>query len=150
MTVRDERGRRRKLTKDVFGRLKQVDELNWDQSVYATTTYTYNVRDQITQSSQAGQPRTFEYDGLGRLWKRTTPEQGLTTFTYNPDDTLYQLKDARNVIQTFSYNNRRLLTGINYNVSGDPSGHTAATPSVSFAYNAAGNRTQMTDGLGTV
>jgi RHS repeat-associated protein len=150
VTVRDERGRRRKLTMDVFGRLKQVDELNWDLSVYATTTYTYNARDQITQTSQAGQVRTFEYDGLGRLWKKTTPEQGLTTLTYNANDTLYQLKDARNVIQTFSYNNRRLPTGINYNVSGDTTGLTAATPNVSFTYDAAGHRTQMTDGLGTM
>lgn len=150
VTIRDERGRRRKLTMDVFGRLKQVDELNWDQSVYATTTYTYNARDQITQSSQAGQLRTFEYDGFGRLWKRTTPEQGLTTFTYNMDDTVYQVKDARNVFQTFSYNNRRLLTSINYNVTGDTTGLTAATPNVTFSYNGAGNRTQMTDGLGSV
>jgi RHS repeat-associated protein len=146
VTVRDERGRRRKLTMDVFARLKQVDELNWDQSVYATTTYTYNARDQITQSSQAGQLRTFEYDGFGRLWKRTTPEQGLTTFTYNADDTIYQIKDARNAIQTFSYNNRRLVTGINYDVSGD----TVPTPNVSFTYDAAGHRTRMTDGAGTV
>lgn len=146
VTMRDERGRRRKLTMDVFGRLKQVDELNWDQSVYATTTYTYNARDQITQSSQAGQVRTFEYDGFGRLWKRTTPEQGLSTFTYNADDTLYQLKDARNATQTFSYNNRKLLTGITYDVSGN----TAATPNVSFTYDAAGHRTKMTDGLGYV
>lgn len=146
VTIRDERGRRRKLTMDVFGRLKQVDELNWDQSIYATTTYTYNARDQITQTSQSGQLRTFEYDGFGRLWKRTTPEQGLTTFTYNADDTIYQLKDARNAIQTFSYNNRRLLTGISYEVSGD----TAPTPNVSFTYDAAGHRTKMTDGLGTM
>src|SRR6185295_11639768 len=125
-------------------------ELNWDQSVYSTTTYTYNARDQITQSTQAGQVRTFEYDGYGRLWKRTTPEQGLTTLTYNANDTTYQIKDARNAIQTFSYNNRRLLTGINYDVSGDSTGKTAATPNVSYAYNAAGNRTKMTDGLGAV
>jgi len=66
------------------------------------------------------------------------------------DDTLYQLKDARNVIQTFSYNNRRLLTGITYNVTGDTSGQTATTPNVGFSYDAAGNRTQMTDGLGSL
>ena len=149
VTARDERGRRRKLTMDVFGRLKQVDELNWDQSVYSTTTYTYNARDQITQSSQAGQVRTFEYDGYGRLWKRTTPEQGLTTFTYNADDTLYQLKDARNAIQTFSYNNRKLLTGVSYDVT-SATGNPATTPNVSFTYDAAGNRTKMTDGLGYV
>ncbi len=150
VTITDERGRRRKLTMDVFGRLKQVDELNWDTSVYSTTTYTYNARDQITQSSQAGQVRTFEYDGHARLWKRTTPEQGLTTFTYNPNDTLAQIKDARNVTQTFSYNNRRFLTGITYNVSGDTTAQTAATPNVSFTYDGAGNRTQITDGLGSV
>jgi len=149
VTSRDERGRRRKLTMDVFGRLKQVDELNWDQSVYATTTYTYNARDQITQSSQVGQVRTFEYDGFGRLWKRTTPEQGLTTFTYNADDTLYQLKDARNAIQTFSYNNRKLLTGINYDVS-SATGNPTTTANVSFTYDAAGHRTKMTDGTGTM
>ena len=146
VTTRDERGRRRKFTMDVLGRLKQVDELNWDQSIYATTTYAYNARDQITQSSQVGQVRTFEYDGFGRLWKRTTPEQGLTTYTYNADDTLHQLKDARNAIQTFTYNNRRLLTGISYDVSGA----TAATPGVGFTYDAAAHRTKMTDGLGTV
>src|SRR5215213_8832696 len=150
VTIRDERGRRRKLTMDVFGRLKQVDELNWDQSVYATTTYSYNARDQITQTNQSGQLRTFEYDGFGRLWKRTTPEQGLTTFTYNMDDTVYQVTDARNVIQTFAYNNRRLLTGISYDVTGDTTSQTAATANVTFAYDAAGNRTQMTDGLGSV
>ena len=42
------RGRRRRLTLDVAGRLKPVDELNWDQTVYATTTYSYNARNQIT------------------------------------------------------------------------------------------------------
>ena len=150
VTIRDERGRRRKLTMDVFGRLKQVDELNWDQSIYATTTYSYNARDQITQSNQSGQLRTFEYDGFGRLWKRTTPEQGLTTFTYNMDDTVYQVKDARNVVQTLSYNNRRLLTAINYNVTGDTTGQTVATANVGFTYDSAGNRTQMADGLGSV
>src|SRR6185369_15878746 len=92
---------------------------------------------------------TFEYDGYGRLWKRTTPEQGLTTFTYNADDTLYQLKDARNAIQTFSYNNRKLLTGVSYDVT-SATGNPATTPNVSFTYDAAGNRTKMTDGLGYV
>src|SRR6185436_17995302 len=87
----------------------------------------------------------FEYDGFGRLWKRTTPEQGLTTYAYNTDDTLYQVTDARSVTQTFAYNNRHLPTSITYDVSGDPTGKTATTPNVSFAYDAAGNRTSMTE-----
>ena len=145
-TVRDERGRRRKYTSDVLGRLKQVDELNWDQSVYATTTYTYNVRDQLIQINQAGQLRSFAYDGHGRLQSRTTPEQGTTTYTYFPDDAVQTVTDARGATSTFSYNSRHLVTGITYGVVSG----VAATPNVSFGYDAAGNRTSMTDGLGSV
>jgi len=149
-TVRDERGRRRKLTRDILGRLKQVDELNWDTSVYATTTYTYNARDQITQINQAGQIRTMAYDGHGRLQSRTTPEQGTTAYSYFADDATQTITDARGVTTTFAYNNRRLPASIAYNVSGDTTGQTAATANVSFGYDAAGNRTSMTDGLGSV
>jgi RHS repeat-associated protein len=146
LTVRDERGRRRKLYKDELGRLKKVEELNWNESVYAATTYAYNVRDQITEINQAGQLRSFQYDGHGRLWKRTTPEQGQTTYLYNTDDTLQSVTDARGASSSFVHNSRHLVTNINYGV---PAG-VAATPNVSFTYDAAGNRTRMTDGLGWV
>ena len=142
-TVRDENGRRRKYTMDVLGRLKQAQELNWDQSVYSTTNYTYNVRDQLTQIDQAGQIRSFAYDGHGRLQTRTTPEQGTTSYSYFTNDAVQTITDARGATTTFSYNNRDLVTGISYGV---PSG-VAATPNVSFAYDAAGNRTSMTDGV---
>jgi RHS repeat-associated protein len=145
-TARDEAGRRRKLTMDALGRLKQVDELNWDQTIYSTTTYSYNPLDQLTQINQAGQLRSFGYDGYGRLQTRTTPEQGTTTYSYFADDTLQTITDARGATTTFSYNNRGLVTGITYGV---PVG-VAATSNVTFAYDAAGNRTSMTDGLGSV
>ncbi len=145
-TVRDERGRRQKFTMDVLGRLKQVNELNWDQSVYATTTYSYNVRDQLTQINQTGQIRSFTYDGHGRLLTRTTPEQGVTTYSYFANDTIQTITDARGATTNFSYNSRNLVTGISFGV---PAG-VAATPNVSFGYDAAGNRTSMTDGLGSV
>ena len=145
-TVQDEHGRQRRLTKDTFGRLGKVEELNWNATVYATTTYNYNVRDQLTQSSQAGQVRTFGYDGYGRLQSRTTPEQGTTNYSYNLDDTTNVVTDARGATSTFGYNVRHLVTGITYGVPGG----VAATPNVSFGYDAAGNRTSMTDGLGSV
>jgi len=145
-TIRDERGRRRKFTMDVLGRLKQVDELNWDQSVYATTTYSYNVRNQLTRINQAGQIRDFAYDGHGRLQTRTTPEQGATSYSYFANDAVQTITDARGASATFSYNDRDMVTGISYGVSGN----VAATPNVNFAYDAAGNRTSMTDGLGSV
>jgi YD repeat-containing protein len=139
-TVRDERGRRHKLTKDILGRLKQVDELNWDQNVYAATTYAYNARDQITTINQAGQTRSFAFDGYGRFSSKTTPEQGTTGYSYFADDTVQTVTDARNATSTFAYNNRHLVTGITYGV---PSG-VAATTNVSVAYDSAGNRTNMT------
>jgi YD repeat-containing protein len=131
---------------DVFGRLKQVDELNWNQTVYATTTYTYNPLDQLTQINQAGQTRSFAYDGYGRLQSRTTPEQGTTTYTYFADDAVQTVTDARGATATLTYNNRGLVTGITYGV---PAG-VAATPNATFTYDAAGNRASMSDGLGSM
>lgn len=151
VTARDEAGRRRKVYKDILGRLNKVEELNWDQTVYSTTTYAYNVRDQLTQISQQGQLRTLQYDGHGRLWKRTTPEQGLTEYSYNSDDTLAWAKDARGAKTNFGYTARHLVSSISYDLSGVIAGqNVAATPGATFGYDAAGNRWQMTDGLGTM
>ncbi len=151
VTARDEAGRRRKFYKDVLGRLWKVEELNWDQSVYSTTTYTYNVRDQLIQILQQGQTRTFQYDGHGRLWKRTTPEQGQTEYSYNRDDTISWMKDARGAKTNFGYTSRHLVSSISYDLSGvAPGQNVAATSEITFGYDAAGNRSQMTDGLGTV
>jgi YD repeat-containing protein len=146
VTTRDERGRRKTLTMDVLGRLSKVEELNWNQTVYATTNYTYNARDQITVINQAGLTRTLNYDGYGRLSQRITPEQGTTSYTYNADDTVSTVTDARGATSTFTYNNRHLVTAITYGVPGG----VAATPNVTYGYDAAGNRTSMTDGLGSV
>jgi RHS repeat-associated protein len=146
VTTRDERGRRKRYTKDALGRLKQVEELDWNQNVYSTTTYSYNARDQITSINQAGQMRSMEYDGHGRLSARETPEQGRTTYVYDSDDRVQMVTDARGATATYTYDARELVTGITY---GSPSGVTP-TANVSFAYDAAGNRTSMTDGLGSV
>jgi RHS repeat-associated protein len=144
-TVRDERGRRRRMSKDVLGRLTKVEELGWDQSIYSTTTYAYNARDQIKSINQAGlSPRTFVYDGFGRLYQRTTPEQGVTSYSYNADDTTQTVTDARGATATFGYNNRHLMTSITFGV---PAG-VSPTANVSFGYDEAGNRTSMNDGLG--
>jgi hypothetical protein len=56
------------------------------------------------------------------------------------------MTNGRGATTTFAYNARHLPTSITYGVPGG----VAATPNVSFAYDAAGNRTSMTDGLGSV
>ena len=64
------------------------------------------------------------------------------------DDTTHVVTDARQTTTTYGYNNRHQITSLTYNVSGDPAGQTTATSNVSFGYDAAGNRTAMSDGLG--
>src|SRR5262249_39153445 len=109
--------------------------------------------DQVTQISRmagsngANLITTSQYDGYGRQWKKREPiESGDTTYEYNNDDTTGRITDARQPAATFTYNNPPLVTGIAYIV---PAG-VAATPNVTYGYDENGNRTSMTDGLGSV
>jgi YD repeat-containing protein len=151
VTLTDETGRRQKVYSDVIGRQLKVEVLNWNGSVYSTRTNTYNVRDQITSIKQyqgldtSGiyQEIAKTYDGYGRLATLKDPIQTTaTTYTYNVDSDPLTVTDARGATQTYTYNSRHLPTGISY------SNYLPLT-SVSIAYDAAGNRTQMTDGTGT-
>ncbi len=157
--------RQQRIYSDVVGRTAKTEVLNWDSTVYATTVNSYNARDQVTQvrqyqgTDQSGvyQDTTMSYDGYGRLQTKHVPEQQVdpnnssstdhTTWAYNPDETIHSVTDARGASVTYGYvgNNRRLVTSISYNA---PSGITT-TSNVSFGYDAVGNRTSMTDGLGS-
>ena len=170
MTVQDEgtiinselKRRTQKIYSDVLGRAWKMEVLNWDGTVYSTTTNAFNARDQVTlmrqfagtDQSQTYQDTTMSYDGYGRLQSKHVPEQQdsngnptYTTWAYNLDDTIQSVTDARGAIATYGYNNRHLTNGITYTV---PQGsNIPATPNVTFAYDAAGNRTSMTDGMGS-
>ncbi len=157
--------RQQKIYSDVLGRTIKTEILNWDGTgpfgtggtIYSATVNTYNARDQITlvrqwQGAENGgggyQDTEMTYDGHGRLKTRKVPEQNVGTATiwdYNADDTVQKITDSRGASQTFSYNDRHLVTGISYSA---PAGITA-TPNATFGYDAAGNRTSMTDGLGS-
>src|SRR5687768_3321832 len=69
-----------------------------------------------------------------------------TTWTYNPDDTVQSVTDARGSYATYSYNNRHMVTGIVHT----PSAGVPASPTISYGYDAAGNLTSMTDGVGSM
>jgi RHS repeat-associated protein len=145
-TVTDERGRARRLTKDSLGRLKTVEELNWDGTVYSNANYTYDALDHLKTANQLGVLwRTFNYDGYGRPYRRTTPEQGQTNYSYFADGSVQTVTDARQATATYAYNNRHQPTSITYY---SPNG-VSATANVSFAYDEAGNLTSMSDGLGS-
>ena len=92
----------------------------------------------------------MSYDGYGRLQTKHVPEQTAgtaTTYSYNNDDTINTVTDARGASATYSYvgNNRHLVTGITIQASGD----ITIPAAVGFGYDAVGNRTSMTDGTGS-
>jgi YD repeat-containing protein len=152
--------RQQKIYSDPLGRTVKTEVLNWEGGTpYSTTVNTYNARDQITQIRQwsgAEATGTFQdtiisFDGFGRLKTSRDPEQDagtVTTFNYNSDDTVLSKVDARGVTSSYAYNGRRQIIGITYNL---PTGSTIPmTSAVSYSYDAAANRTSMTDGLGVV
>jgi len=164
VTLTDEANRRQKLYSDVLGRQWKGEVLNWDSTVYSTTTSTFSARDQVKLLRQfqgvaptdpndlscpsgGCQQTTMTYDGYGRLQTKHVPEQNASTATvyaYNTDDTVQSVTDARGASATYTYNARHLVTIISYSA---PAGITP-TSNVSIAYDATGNRTSMTDGLG--
>ncbi|HYX29071.1 MAG TPA: hypothetical protein VE863_10930 [Pyrinomonadaceae bacterium] len=169
VTMTDEVGRQQKIYSDVLGRQWKTEILqtvNNVTTVYATTEITLNARDQATLvrqfqgNDQSGvyQDTTMRYDGYGRLWQKHVPEQRdqnnnptYTSYDYNPDDTINWVQDGRGVKATYGYNNNRhLVSSITYpDAQSLPSG-VAPTANVTFGYDAAGNRTSMNDGSGSM
>jgi YD repeat-containing protein len=150
--------RQTKIYSDVLGRSFKTELLNWaGGSPYSTTVNTYNARDQITNTKQyagaeaVGNPfreTTANYDGYGRLQSRHIPQEAVgtaTTWTYNADDTVSTITDARGAVSTYGYEgtNRRLVKTITHTLTGKP------TINIAFNYDGAGNRTSMTDATGT-
>lgn len=170
VTAIDEVGRTSDVSYDLFGRPWR-ERTYQGSNVYATKINSYNVRDQLAEvKSYSGeatgsetcspvtcQKTSLEYDGHGRLWKRRQPiETGDTSFTYNNDDSLLTVTDARGATATYGYNHRGLVTSINYsstvNCATQPTNPNCAstTQAVSFAYDELGNRSSMNDGLGNL
>jgi YD repeat-containing protein len=79
------------------------------------------------------------YDGYGRLESQHDPEHSFgtaITWTYNADDTVNKITDARGASQTFAYNNRHLPTTITYDA---PFGSGLSIPAqVTLEYDGAG------------
>lgn len=165
--------RQQRIFSDSLGRTIKSQILNWDGpgsfgtggTVYSTTVYTYNAQDRVTlvRQFQGGGPSdlsdlscptgtcqqtAMSYDGFGRLRTEHFPRQAAntaTTYDYWNDDTVKKATDARGAAASFGYNGRQLLTNITYSA---PAGITPAAP-VTYAYDETGNRTLMSDGLGS-
>ena len=155
VTLTDETSRRQRITSDVLGRAWKTEILNGNSTTYSTTANTYNARDQVqlvrqyqgAETSNTYQDTTMTYDGHGRLATQKKPEQtSPTSYTYFADDTIEVMTDARGATTTFGYNGRHLISSVAY-------GGGYSAPSVTLGYDAAGNRTsmsEMSDGVGSV
>ena len=159
--------RQQKIYSDILGRTVKTELLNWEGgSVYSATVNQYNARDQVVltrefagpEGSVSYQDAVMTYDGHGRVKTRHVPQQQVdpnnaastdhTTWVYNTDDTVHTVTDARGVISAFAHNDRHLATNITYSV---PQGSPIVVPAaVTYVYDAAGNRTSMNDGSGSV
>ncbi|MGB7208963.1 MAG: hypothetical protein WBD27_09915, partial [Pyrinomonadaceae bacterium] len=150
--------RTEKIYADILGRDFKTETFGWDgYSLYSTVTSAFNGRDQTIsvteteQSTSIGQITAMTYDGHGRLKTQHRPEQNsgtATTYNYNPDDSISSVTDARGATVTYGYGTQKLPVFVQYSV---PQGSSVEVPSnVVFTYDALGNRTQMTDALGTV
>jgi len=164
--------RRVSKTSDALGRPVKTVSFNWDGTVYSTTITEYNAINQIEKvkvyqgeatpdgscPAASCQLTTKSYDGHGRLKSSQAPAQTrAVTYQYKKDDALWKILTprepdgaaAQDVTATITYNNRRMVTRVEYSV---PAGLTnvPATEPAEFGYDAAGNRLWMTDGSGRI
>jgi len=131
VTVTDQAGRARKSVADALGRLTTVYED--PSSLNYSTSYTYDVLNDLTTVSQDSQTRTFLYDSLKRLTSATNPESGIVTYQYDNNGNVTQKTDPR----TTSGSN--WTTTIAYDALNRPTSKTYAndggvTPPVYFFY----------------
>jgi YD repeat-containing protein len=107
-TITDAAGKWKTSTKDAFGNLTLVTEPNPAGGSNWTTTYTYNLLNQMTQvymprPSQGGtQTRTFAYTGAD-MTSTTNPENGTVTYTYDNAHRVLTRTDALSQQTQYTY-----------------------------------------------
>lgn len=95
----DQKGHKRRYESDWAGRLVAVKEYTGSgpsYQLYATTTYGYDLANQLLQvTDAAGNRTTISYDGLGRKVGMVDPDMGTWSYEYDPIGTLSAQTDAR-------------------------------------------------------
>jgi RHS repeat-associated protein len=141
VTVTDQAGKARKSVSDALGRLTTVYED--PSSLNYSTSYTYDVLNNLTQVSQGSQTRSFAYDSLKRITSAANPESGTVTVdAYDDNGNVLVTTDARGVSTHVSYDELNRPTRRWFNNSNSTSSTTngslpsgvAATDEVAYFY----------------
>ena len=106
----------------------------------AKTTYTYDGNDDRSSVTNADKNTTqYGYDKDGNRTSATNALGKVTSFTYDADGNVLTKTDADGNTTTYTYDALSRLAKISY---------ADGTPAVTYAYDADGNRVQLTDGTG--
>lgn len=141
-TTKDENNHSKILTKDAYGRLINVKEINNTEEY--STIYTYNMLDCLTSiTDNMGNKTEYFYDSLTRRTRMVDPDLGNWVFAYDDNSNLIRSANAQGILINFTYDNlNRLLTKDYANQEGIE---------VSYKYdeaassNGKGRRTNMND-----
>jgi RHS repeat-associated protein len=165
LTETDPLGNRTTYTSNTVGDRTSITDANGHTTTYTydaagrvltatapdggVTTYTYDAAgNELTRTDADNHTTTASYDDDGHLASTTSPTGQRWTYDYDPNGNLKSVVDPNgNATQTAGdgtttsgYDRANRLISIDYSDS---------TPDVTFAYDADGNRTSMTDGAGT-
>jgi RHS repeat-associated protein len=143
-TVTDQAGKTRRQKVDVMGRVVRLDEptssgLGSTSSPNQSTSYEYDLLDNLVHINQGSQDRYFKYDSLSRLIRENQSEQETNSsydlsddwntgghwtrkVLYNSSGLVTDAYDARGVHTTFSYDDLNRVTQIGYSDS-TPTAH---------------------------
>jgi len=136
LTTTDEGGKTTTRTYDELGRLATVTD-----PAGGIVAYGYDALDRrIRVTAANGVTTTYAYDAAGRITQEASNDRSLTNYTYNATGDLFSKTDGNGIVTNYAYDAMHRLTGISYPAD--------ATRNVSFAYDAAGHVTQMTDAGG--
>ncbi|MGC9025694.1 MAG: hypothetical protein ACP5NB_12850, partial [Chloroflexia bacterium] len=113
--VVDEKGHKVEREADALGRMVYVREytgVSPNVSLYATTTYGYDVKDQLVSITDAAWNQTLlVYDKLGRKVGMVDPDMGTWSYAYDPLGNLVRQTDARGQRVCFYYDNMNRVVG---------------------------------------
>jgi RHS repeat-associated protein len=127
-----------------------------------TTHYAYDADGRkLSVTAPGGAETSFTYDASGNLVSATDPNNHTTQYTYDASGNRLSKENALNRTWHYSYDENGNLTETTMPSGGtiDQSydsqnrlvlkNYSDSTPDVSYAYDASGQKTQMTDGEGT-